>query len=538
MVSAYLQRADLFGLYDAEHDRSSKENLAWLLITGRDESDFAAFRGLVPFETAALLLPRAYLDSGEPMASAMAAAAARLGFRAVGVGDDTSAVPAELEGIEAVVLSPLPQLSEAARKGLIGTLTDRGIPTFSLVGGDPDVELGALATTADDVSRQLTRRVALNLGELIRGRPVGHLPVALAVDTQLRINARTAVAVGYDPDAPARILAHFVHPEALESEEDPLTLAQTLELALAGNVTLSISGQDVETAYQRQRVAQSGMLPQAYAPATYYQFNPRGLEGLIPDKTFSLGVYLRQMIYDDRVVTDYKSAGKDYEASREALETQRMNVLAIAGASFLDLTLSRILYGIEVRDLAMTEENLQLARVRLETGYSGPDEVFRWESEVARRRSALLDREAQVDTRRIALNQVLGIDQGGSGRRRTSPSTRRRSPSSTDGWRRPSRAARPSTACASSRSSSPSRTRRRCGSSAGRWSLAACSSPSESGAGGCPASGPISPTTTISSGPPSCPSWTGASTGSSSRGSTRSSRAAPGPGRSRGSTPR
>ena len=237
VVSAYLQRADLFGLYDAEHDRSSKENLAWLLISGRDESDFEAFRGLVPFETAALLLPRAYLDSGEPMASALAAAAARLGFRAVGVGDDTSAAIAELDAAQAVVLSPLPQLSEDARKGLIGTLTDRGIPTFSLVGGDPDVELGALATTAGDVSRQVARRVALNLGELIRGRSVSHLPVALAVDTQLRINARTAVAVGYEPDARARILAHFVHPEALQSEEDPLTLSETLEMALAGNVT-------------------------------------------------------------------------------------------------------------------------------------------------------------------------------------------------------------------------------------------------------------------------------------------------------------
>ena len=153
------------------------------------------------------------------------------------------------------------------------------------------------------------------------------------------------------------------------------------------------------------------MLPQAYAPATYYQFNPRGLEGFIPDKTFSLGVYLRQMIYDDRVVTDYKSAGKDHEASQEALEAERMNVLASAGAAFLDLTLSRILFGIEVQDLALAEENLQLARVRLETGYSGPDEVLRWEAEVARRRSTLLDREAEVDTRGIALNQVLGIEQ-------------------------------------------------------------------------------------------------------------------------------
>jgi outer membrane protein TolC len=411
VVSAYIQRRDLFGLHDAETDRSTKENLAWLLITGRDESDFQVFRGLVPFETALLFVPRSYLEAGEPMASAIQTAARDLGFRTVGVGEDASIASSELEGAEAAVLTALPHLSEDARKGLIGTLTDRGIPTFSLVDGHPDVELGALATTGGDVSRQVSRRAAVNLSELIRGRPTSHLAVTLAVNTRLVINARTAAAIGYGPDVRTRILARFLHPEALESEEEPLTLDQTLQMALDGNVTLSISEQDVETAFQRQRVAQSAMLPQAYTPATYHQFNPRGLDGFIPDKTFSLGVYLRQMIYDDRVVTDYKSAGKDYEASREALETQRMNVLATSGAAFLDLTLSRILYRLEVKDLGLAEENLQLARVRLETGYSGPDEVLRWDAEVARRRSRLLDREAAVDTQRIALNQVLGIDQ-------------------------------------------------------------------------------------------------------------------------------
>jgi outer membrane protein TolC len=411
VVSAFIQRRDLFGLYDAEEDRSVKENLAWILITGRDRADIERFRGLVPFETALLLVPRSYFEAGGPMASALADAARDFGIRTVPVGEDASIPSSELEGAEAALLPQLPHLSKAARKGLIGTLTDRGIPTFSLVGGHPDIELGALATTGGDVSSQLSRRAALNLSELIRGRPTSHLPVSLEVNTRLVVNARTAAAIGYAPDARTRVLARFLHAETLASEEEPLTLDQTLQMALTGNIGLAISEQDVETAYQRQRVAQSAMLPQAYAPATYYQFNPRGLDGFIPDKTFSLGVYLRQMIYDDRVVTDYKSAGKDHEASQEALEAERMNVLASAGAAFLDLTLSRILFGIEVQDLALAEENLQLARVRLETGYSGPDEVLRWEAEVARRRSTLLDREAAVDTQRIALNQVLGIEQ-------------------------------------------------------------------------------------------------------------------------------
>ena len=62
--------------------------------------------------------------------------------------------------------------------------------------------------------------------------------VTLAVNTRLVINARTAAAIGYAPDARTRILAHFLHPEALQSEEEPLTLDQTLQMALDGNITL------------------------------------------------------------------------------------------------------------------------------------------------------------------------------------------------------------------------------------------------------------------------------------------------------------
>jgi hypothetical protein len=276
VVSGFIQRRDLFGLYDAETDRSTKENLAWILITGRDRADIEVFRGLVPFETALLLLPRSYLDAAGPMASALADAARDFGLRTVGVGDDASIPSSDLEGAEAVLLPHLPHLSEAARRGLIGTFTDRGIPTFSLVGGHPDVELGALATTGGDAWRQVSRRAALNLSEVIRGRPTSHLPVSIDVNSRLVVNARTAAAIGYAPTLRTRVLAHFLHPEALESEEEPLTLEQTLLMALDGNITLAISAQDVETALQRQRVTQSAMLPQAYAPPPTSSSTPAG----------------------------------------------------------------------------------------------------------------------------------------------------------------------------------------------------------------------------------------------------------------------
>lgn len=69
-------------------------------------------------------------------------------------------------------------------------------------------------------------------------------------------------------------------------------------------------------------------------------------------------------------------------------------------------------WRIQQDNVQLTQDNLELSKIRYEVGYSGQDEVFRWEAELGERRAQLLQADADVESARITLNQILGIDQG------------------------------------------------------------------------------------------------------------------------------
>jgi len=414
VVSAFPQRADLYGVFDQQNDRSLKPNLGFVLIPQRTFSDLDSFRQMATGKVIHVALAEEYLELLDVLATEIEALerALSIELRPIPVGRDVDASLARVgDEVRGVLLARTPRLSAADRSRFIEGLNARGIPTFSHV-GHADVRAGALAGRTPDFQTFLARRVALNLHELIRGTSPNDLPVVLPIDAYLLINGRTARQVGYAPGRGILVTAEFLHPEALRAEEQPLSLAAAYETAEANNVSLRISTQDIETASRARHLTKSSLYPQLYGTASGQTVRVPGLEGIIPNDTGNVGVSLSQMIYDDRRVADYKSAGRLVEGTREMRELKRLDVLGETGRAYMTYVLERALFRVEKDNLMLTRENLQLAEVRVEAGYSGNDEVFRWESEVATRESALLLREGAVETARVALNQVLGVDQG------------------------------------------------------------------------------------------------------------------------------
>jgi outer membrane protein TolC len=277
--------------------------------------------------------------------------------------------------------------------------------------GQSDVELGALAVLTPDITRQVVRRVAINLSRLIRGESTADLPVVMTVDTKIWINGRTAVAVGYEPDFEAAIYARFLHPEAFEEIRETLTLEQAFALAEQGNVSLSIKDADLESAYRSKQRALSPMLPQITGGASYLTQEPLVSSPLIFDSQTTAGIRASQMIFDDRMISDYRSSSRLYESSELDREIERLDVLSGAGLAYLDLALARVLLRIDAQNVRLTEDNLDLSMVRYDAGQAGKDEVFRWEAELAQRRASMLNTNTAVESNRIALNQALGVDQ-------------------------------------------------------------------------------------------------------------------------------
>jgi outer membrane protein len=415
VVSSWVMALDQHRVVDMKGDRSTKPNYSFMLVPNRYETDIRAFREMLPFDKALVVMGTAYTENFEGTEKDLAEFGKKLDmeFEVLPVSDNIAQSLAALDSAHKVALLwATPRLDEATRRALILQLNDRGIATFSLL-GHHDVALGALASRVPDLDQQSVRRVAINLNEVIRGASTSDLPVLLTIDTTLLINGRTAAAIGYAPDFLTQSFARILHPEAISALETPIDLTEAMRLAEQGNAGLSISTQETITAQKDKDVARSPLLPNLRFQPRYNAIDAgaTGLGGAIPNQQITLGGSLEQMIYDDRRISDFRSTGRLAESQAARTEADRLDVYQDASDAFLRLVLTRIFYEIQVENLRLTETNRELAQVRLEVGYSGRDELYRWEAEVAKRRSELLETQALVQIRQIELNQVFGMDQ-------------------------------------------------------------------------------------------------------------------------------
>lgn len=414
VVSCFPQRFDLYGIFDQENGRSLKPNLSFTVIRHRTLGDLETLKEMALESTIHVALDKAYIDNLHIIEEEIATLERLLeiDLQFIPVAGRAEDVLAGLsDGVKAVLLARTPRLDATERERLIAGLNQRGIPTFSHTGYD-DVRAGALAARTPNFDAFLARRVAINLHEIVRGVSANDLPVMLPVEARLLINGRTARQVGYSPGRGTLVSADFLHGGALRDAEQPLNLTRAFEIAGESNQNLKVATQEVETASRSRLLDRSTLYPQLYATARGQSVKVPGLQGIIPDNTGSAGLRLQQMIYDDRKVSDFKSAGRLLDGTREARELERMDVLGETGKAYYRYVLERTLLRVQRDNLEVTRENLRLAEVRVEAGYSGNDEVFRWESEVAKRTSEMILQEAELESARIALNQILGIDQG------------------------------------------------------------------------------------------------------------------------------
>ncbi len=413
-VSTFVQRVDLIGM-PYQKDRPPKKNFNMIMIPQRAERDIRAFSQIIDFRKLFVGITDAEKSITTDSQTGLKRYEDSLGveIEIISISDDiTSSLSVLDEGAEAFLLTRLPHMTSVQRKELIDELNARKIPSFSLL-GLPDVEIGVLAGLAPDITRQIVRRVALNLHRLIRGESTDDLAVTLTVDSRMLINARTAMAIGYSPSAEIKVMANFLYEEALKSDLPTLNLPQTLKLVEDGNISLSISDAEVETSLNEKLITRGSLLPQINAEGSYNRFNPRGeaLKEVLPDAMSVVSVSLSQMIYDDRLISNFRSSDRMYEARQQKRETVRLEAMASGGNAYLVLVLANLFAQIEVDNVHLTRDNLELARLRVDVGYSGKDEVYRWQAELAQNQSSLIRSEADIETRQIGLNQVLGLDQ-------------------------------------------------------------------------------------------------------------------------------
>jgi outer membrane protein TolC len=325
-------------------------------------------------------------------------------------GDSADAVLDEIKpGVDGVFITPLLRMPEKAVKRLIAGINARKLPSFSLL-GRPHVEIGVLAGNMPSTDFQrLIRRIALHTQDILLGRQAGDLPVAFTMGEELTLNMATARAIGYAPSFELIMNADLIDEEDTTVWQT-LTFEETLGAALAANLDLAAKEREIASGAAQIPLARSDLLPQLDVDIQGVRIDEdraAASQGTMAETTLDGTLTLRQLIWAERphanlAVQQHLQAGLEKE-----LAQLRLDIILETAVAYVNVLRAKAIERLQKNNLDVTRSNLKLAEVRTRIGYSGLSDVYRWQSERATDRQAVLVAKNNRAIAEIALNQLL-----------------------------------------------------------------------------------------------------------------------------------
>lgn len=391
---------------------SGVSNLSYVSINIDLFREIEIFREIVPFSRLTVLGMEALADEMPKLEDKIEArlAAMDLEIEMVGVGESLDQTLAQIPAdTQAVYVGPLLHLSSAEFGRLVAALIERKLPSFSLW-GRKEAEKGVLASLGQEQDKvALARRVALNIQHVLLGGRPEELPVDFERDERLTINMATARAIGVSPRFVVLTEAELLN-EALPRAARSLSLSSVIREASVVNLDLAVADRTVAVGLQQVREARSPLLPQV---------DISGL-GRFIDKDRAEGSFGRQgqrqiagtlggsqLIYSDQAWANYRIEQQLQELRHEERAQLRLDIILEAAQGYLSVLRAKTIERIQKDNLRVTRSHLELARSRVEIGAAGPEEVFRWESQIAINRRDVIQAMTLRSQTEIALNRTL-----------------------------------------------------------------------------------------------------------------------------------
>ncbi|MCC6145820.1 MAG: TolC family protein [Candidatus Hydrogenedentes bacterium] len=412
VLAPYIVDAEVLGI-EKRQGLSGKTNLVYLTSPNPVLRDLTFFHEMAGFGKVALLASHHVLDAAPSLEANTMELVQSLGFeiQVVKVNGSAAESLAQLEpDTAAVYVLPLLEFEPAEFHALVEGINQRGLPSFSLQGGD-DMTAGILATLAppSDVTR-LARRVALYVQRILLGEAPDKLPVDFPVGERLVINMATARQIGFYPDWSYLNEAELLNEKPMGDAVE-LTLQQAVDRAVDTNADLAAQAQSVEAGRQDIPKAYARLKPTVDAASRGILIDDDLASTLQPQRQWTGSIRIQQVIYNDLALANVQISKRLQEAREHGHEGQRLDLMQLAAEAYLNVLRAGTFEQVQKDDLKVTREHLELARVRQEAGVANPGEVYRWESQLAQSRINALEATSQRELAELQLKRVLGLPQ-------------------------------------------------------------------------------------------------------------------------------
>jgi outer membrane protein TolC len=400
---------ELQGLPQAGN-QSGRRNLAYIAGLLNFEREIRTLRDIVRFDRMALIVGQEVVEHLDAPEQPVQVASQHLGIETklvIADGDAQAALDAIPSDTEAVYIGPLFRWSEAEKQRLIDGLNARQLPSYAGE-GVAWVERGALATveTLEDEVRRM-RRAALYVQRILAGEPAGSLPIAFEQRPVLVINMATARQIGTWPRFEVMAEARMINDQS-GTRGPMITLEVAMRDAVRANLDLMAQGLEIDRSYESFKVSRGPWLPQVGADGDFTITDPDVSNSFgQAQRQFTWGISGSQLIYSPGAHADLRFRRSTYWSTEHDYIAARLDTMLAAGEAYLDVLRTKNNESVNRDNLRLTRKNLSLAETRNTIGVAGREEVYRWQTQIAESRSAVIQASALRNQAEIQLNRIL-----------------------------------------------------------------------------------------------------------------------------------
>lgn len=366
------------------------------------------FKRLINFKKAAILMNESFYKTQKDWDAVLQPKLKGVDFKVLPVNNENiDSTVAQINGTyDAVIITPLFNLSADNKKALITKLNEKKLPTFSTLGREDVVDGVLLGAGAYDLDRKLAEATSFNIKGVLNGDKAKPKQIQFYEDEIVYINQDTADLIGYDPHL--RVLNNA---EVISAKKPQVySLSAVFDTLSKQNLDIERKKLLVKAARRASYAAMCKYLPSMVINLGYQSYNQDYAESaalLIPEKTGVFQLGLEQVIYSPALVTNIlvKKKMVNFQKDEQFLTEQNMGI--DVALLYIETLMLENALKVQKEDVKESRENLAIARVREKMGKCGKEEAMRWATELYVKEQKLLDMTAELKNIKIAINKLL-----------------------------------------------------------------------------------------------------------------------------------
>ena len=411
VIAATLLDHKLEGLTLQPDSSTGIANFSYIPSMIRLKSDMHSFYDMFEFKHLAVLIPATLYSNFPPIRHYLNQD--NQGFNLSFVSIDTDiedALSALSLSVDAAFVFPMVQKTPAETAALYTELNQRQLPSLA-VSGPGDLALGASVTfTPQFTLLQMAREVALRVLKVSEGTNLSQIPVSRLDNKRTPVVNMESLRQTEKFPVNWQQLENAVLINVEKMPGETIDLHQAIAQALENNLQGKITDQNLLMAQKEVRIAKANLLPQVEVSTSALQLSQNLVEvsmGQRGEFTLTGSASLRQVIWSEAAFGNIalKKLAAQYE--QQSNRQTMLDIVSEVSVAYISLLFAKRNLQIKNENVYATLQNLDLAKVKEQSGEGNISDVNRWTTELSISKMEMNDAQVGYNASMYRLNEIL-----------------------------------------------------------------------------------------------------------------------------------